>query len=583
MRLQSLEAGGRAMSTAPRPSNGRPIAGSAPTSDDLIDVAGIVLEVAESGEAPPAATLRAFTPQMVEIAMLARQAGRGGINRGLEFVRDRDPAIYSLYRDAFEKAETERIASSAEPGRGPRVYPPSDLGNSERLIARHGEDLRYCEDLGGWLVYDGRRWVKDKTNQVTRHAKAVVRSIGAEAARITGDDKKRIELLKWAIASESRKHVVDAVYLAASDARIVTTPEQFNTDPWLLNCLNGAIDLRTGELRPHDRTDLVTKIAPVAYDPAATCPRWERALLEIFGGDVELIEYVARVAGYACTGDVTVQEFFILHGEGANGKNIFIEVIMHILGDYARQAEPSLLLAKRVDDHPTGTAALDGARFVAASETDGNSRLNEGLVKRLTGDAKITARFMHRDFYEFARTFKIFLATNYRPAIKGKDRGIWRRVRLIPFSVTFVKPEEPACPPAKLPEDPALKAALLAETSGVLNWLIRGCLDWQRGGMRPPAAVLKATEDYRTDMDPVALFVAERCKVDPHAKAKSSDLYAAFKTHSEQAGTRADDILTQTAFGKDLEKKGYTVKHTAKGNFRLGIELKSDQSELFDG
>ena len=538
-----------------------------------IEAAVVILQVARSRRLPADAILKRLSPAFSDLALVARQDGSSGIEYGLQ----RHPDL----REAFDEAGSLRLADVAPPDEQalPGPFAASDLGNSERLVALHGHDLRYCHDLGGWFHWDGRRWTRDRTGQAIRFAKSAIRSMGAEADRLPDPDRKIA--LKWAIESESRRHLDASLYLAQSDPRVVVTPDKFNADPWSLNALNGTVDLRSGILRPHDRADLITKLAPVDYDPAASCPRWEKALSEIFAGDGPMVDYVARAVGYAASGDISVQEFFILHGDGANGKNILIDLILFVLGEYGRQAEPSLLLAKQNDDHPTGVAALDGARFVAASETDSGRKLNEALIKRLTGDEKISARFMHKDFYEFTRTFKVFLATNHRPKIAGKDRGIWRRVRLIPFGVTFVKADEAACPPFKLPENPALKAALLMEASGILAWIVRGFQDWRQGGMRPPRAVLEATENYRADMDSMASFVGQCCRESPFSQTKTSTLYSRYKIYCEQSGLKDDDVLTETAFARDLERRGYKVKHTKVGNLRLGIELRTEQAEFF--
>jgi putative DNA primase/helicase len=538
----------------------------------LPESAAVILSVAETRQMPPKSILDEMSPAMIEIAMQAELDGQSGLQSGLDHVQRNYPHEYPEIAGAI--GDSRATASRKD-------YPCTDLGNAERLVDQFGHLFRYCAELGGFLVNDGKRWIRDRTGQVVRFAKQTIRSIATEAGHIHIDTQNK-EKLKWAIESESKKHIDAAVYLAQSDERIAVTTDQFNRDPFLLNCLNGTVDLRTGGLKPHDRADYITKLTPIPFDPEAKCPRWEQALLEIFVNDVALVSYLKRVLGYCTSGDITVQEFYILYGDGANGKNILLDTILHVLAEYARQAEPTLLLSKRNDTHPTGVASLDGARFVSASETDDGKRLDEAMVKRLTGDEKLSARLMHKDFYEFCRTFKVFLATNHRPVIKGKDRGIWRRVRLIPFLATFVKAEELINPPTILREDPSLKAELIKESPGILLWLVQGFQEWQKVGMCPPPAVLEATKEYRTAMDSLASFLEQQCDIGPDLKVKSSELYARYKTHCEQTGVKPDDVMTQTAFGRDLKKRGYEGKHENSGNYRMGLSLRSDQGDLFD-
>ena len=295
----------------------------------------------------------------------------------------------------------------------------SDLGNAQRFAAMHGNSARFCYPWGKWLAYDGRRWRVDESGEVERLAKSTIKAMYSEA--LTLPDDQRAALTKHALETERRAARIAAMIdLARSELGIAVQPEQLDCDPWLLNVQNGTIDLRSGKLRPHDRADLATKIAPVSYDPEATCERWEMFLHSIFAGKASLIDYVKRLLGYSLTGDVREQILGIFWGSGSNGKSTLLNLFMSdLLGpDYALKAPHELLMVKG-DEHPTERADLYGKRLVAAIETDDGKRLAESLVKELTGGDAIRARRMRENFWEFRPTHKLVLCTNHKPSIRG--------------------------------------------------------------------------------------------------------------------------------------------------------------------
>lgn len=458
-----------------------------------------------------------------------------------------------------------------DPAPAPERPNRTDTGNAIRLVRKYGDQLRYCHKWKAWLKWDGRRWREDTNGQVYQLARKTVQAIGEEASRID-DDAERKATLKWAIDSESRQRLESMILLARTDDGIPVEPGDLNADPWLFNCLNGTVDLRTGTLRPHDKADLITKIAPVKFDPEAECPRWERFESEIFAGDRGLIGYMRRALGYSLTADNRVQEINILWGDGSNGKNVLLDVIRRIMGDYARVADRGLLVAKKFDDHPTGLADLDGARLVTASETEDGRRLAEGLVKSITGDETLKARRMKKDFYEFRRTFKVFMATNHKPEIRGNDNGIWRRIMLIPFLVKFVKPGEEVAPPYRLPIVEGLIDSLVDhEAPGILAALVRGCCEWQEIGMDPPDSIRAATEGYRKEMDVIGEWIAEECFQGDTAMAGSTPLHKSYVAWCVEK--RVKTIHDARTFGSKMEARGFIVKHTKHGNFRTGIGL----------
>ena len=471
-------------------------------------------------------------------------------------------------RETYSGRKAGAAPRDADPGPGGAGADPAklahlfqtDLGNSERLVARHGHDLRYCFDFGKWLCWDGVRWAIDRDGAAMDKAKMTARAMLEEAATL-GDREDSRKLAAWSFRSQARERMAAALFLAQSDVPV--RPEHLDTHPWLLNVQNGTLDLRTGTLRPAARADLMTKAAPVAYDPSATCPEWLAFLDRIFEGNRELIRYVQKAAGYSLTGDDREQAFFVCYGTGRNGKSTLLETLAAVLGDdYGQQAAPELLMQKTHDRHPTELAALRGMRLVTAIETGEGKRLNEPLVKQLTGGDRISARFMHGDFFTFTPTHKLWLATNHKPTIRGTDLGMWRRIKLIPFTVQIPDEEK----------DDGLKARLRAPEArqGILNWMLEGALLWQREGLKPPQAVSDATQAYREEMDVLAAWLADCCVVKKVAEASAADLYRSYVQWREANGERAE---TQTSFGLRLTERGFERVKRRNGIFWLGIGL----------
>ena len=419
-------------------------------------------------------------------------------------------------------------------------YNLTDLGNARRLVHRHGRNLRYCWLWRKWLVWDGKRWVKDDTGEVYRLAKETVSSIYQEAAAAPNDEARK-ELGKHATRSEAGARIKEMVDLARSDVPVM--PDELDASPGLLNTESGTIDLRTGELREHRREDLMTKIAPTKYRPDAAAPTWEAFLERVLPGE-DLRAFVQRAVGYSATGDTSEQCIFINHGGGANGKSTFQEAIAAALGDYAMRAPTEMLLAKRSDGVPNDVARLKGARFVSASETEEGRRLAESRIKDLTGQDTITARFMKAEWFDFAPTHKLWLSTNHKPEIRGTDAAIWRRIRLVPWAVTI--------PPAE--QDKKLPIALRHELAGILAWVVRGCLQWRCEGLQAPDEVHKATGEYRAEMDVLAGFLAECCELDTRHWEYAKDLYECYKRWCDENGERPEP---QRKFGGRLGERGF--------------------------
>jgi putative DNA primase/helicase len=326
--------------------------------------------------------------------------------------------------------------------------------------------------------------------------------------------------------------------------------ENFDSDPWLLNCQNGALDLRNGELRPHDRNDHLTTCLPVAYNPAAKCPRWTRFMDEIFGGDESLVEFMHRALGYALTGDISEQAMFILYGFGANGKSTMLNTVATLLGDLAKHSNVETFTEHKASRIPEDRARLRGARFVTTSETGRGHQLDESFVKDATGGEPITARFLHQNTFEFRPAFKLFMACNHKPGISGTDHGIWRRIRLVPFDQKFDPRQEPD-----------LEFTLKNELAGILAWAVEGCRKWQDKGLGMPDAVKVATESYRSESDLLGTFLNECCKTDPILTTSASDLYNAYREWCDNGGYRP---MNQRNFGLGLKERGFE-NYTSSG------------------
>ncbi|MCA9176015.1 MAG: hypothetical protein KDB14_16125 [Planctomycetales bacterium] len=442
--------------------------------------------------------------------------------------------------------------------------PLNDIGLGQRFDKLTRHDARCCHPWHSWLIWDGRRWQKDASGRATEHAKATARSIYTEAAKAQEADEPGLakELAKFAGQSHSLRSLNAMLSLAQSESGIPVQPTELDADPWLLNVGNGVLDLRRDSfgLRPHRQVDMITQLAPVRYEPDATCPLWERVLLEWMAGDHDLVAFLQRLCGYVLTGRTDTHVLPFCFGTGSNGKGVFTATLLELLGDYAMRAPDELLIQRRGEPHPTERADLHGKRLAVATENEAGCRWNETLIKSLTGGDRVRARRMREDFFEFTPTHKFIVTGNHRPAVRGRDHGIWRRMRLIPFLVTYTEDQI----------DRELPDKLRAEWSGILNWAIRGCLDWQLAGLSEPKAVRTATADYRASEDVLAQFIEDCCTIDPDAHVATGELRAAYEKWCE---TNGEKPLGSRAFSTTL---GDDYRGDKRGGqrVRVGLRLK---------
>ncbi len=486
---------------------------------------------------------------------------------------------YDWLEEGHTLAELEALAAAAPEWTPSTVASPlvaeRDLAHAEALTHLWRDRYRWAPHRGAWLTWTGQVWSPLTEEQAAAQATEALRRHYAEqiAAARTDEDVRRYTRLARETCMSAR--VNGGLYFLKGREGFHTDAEQWDADPWALNAANGVIDLRTGTLRPHDPQDLLTKLAPVDYDPQADGPTWA-AHLAYFLPDPDVRRQVQRDLGLALFGGDLEEFFAIWYGTGSNGKSTTVKVLQNALGDYAARAAPNLLIQRRHESHPTEVADLAGRRVVFSVEIGARARLDEAKVKDLTGGDRIKARYMRQDFFEFPQTWTIFLLVNHRPIITGTDNGIWRRVRLVPWTVSM--PEDN---PARQPQE-IIVERLGAEGPAILRWLVDGFLDWQADRRWMADAVRAATDEYRANQDRLAGFLADCCEVRPRVSTPVGELYDAYAEWCEAAN---EDPLGKTAFSRQMTDRGFSQKRAAKGERRwLDIRLQTapTQEELFD-
>lgn len=433
------------------------------------------------------------------------------------------------------------------------------LRMAERFARQHAGHLVHAHGIG-WHVWDGARWSRDRDGAATRAAVATIKAALRELAQLTGHQRE--ELYADVKRVESAAGIDGILRITAALRPLAVAADHLDADPFLFNTAGGTLDLRTGEVRPHDPADLITKVAGCGLDSAADGPHFGKFLAEILPDD-EVRGFVQRLAGYAMLGAVREHVLPIMIGTGQNGKSTLLDVLSDAFGDYAIAAEPELLV-DRGNAHPTGQADLLGARLAVCAETDEGRRLAAATVKRLTGGDKVRARRMRQDFFEFEPSHTVVLVTNHKPKVAGDDPALWRRIRVVPFDVVVSEP------------DPRLPERLALELPAVLAWAYGGYTAYAERGLDAPAAVTKRTDDYRAESDALGRFLDEHTIASPHAYARARQLFTAWSEWCHGAGETPG---TEVEFAAAMARHGFEKKRSAGGQIYRGIGLTEQDGE----
>ncbi len=529
-----------------------------------------------------ALTIRASVKGLARSVVILNLPGlsaKGDVSDWLQFEGNDAERLCLLAESATTQSEAQ-VAPRETSGEQtePKFWRRTHEGLARELITRCAGNLRwiadFARDLRGdnaWAWWDGKSWVFDAA--AVAHVSAVQRSMSSEYRDYCREIIKNVGGIFDALDTESKaeirfsKEIESAAFKTGWKSEVKAFGEihvsitDFDKNPFLLTCSNGLLDLRSATLTPFDRDRFCSKKIPLSYEPNATAPLWEAFLNRIFAHNENLIRYLQRAIGYSLTGDTSEQCLFLCHGAGANGKSVLLDVILQLLGEFGMDAPMSTFTVKQQQTASNDLAMLRAARYVTASETNEGVRLDEALVKKATGQDKLTARKLYQEFFSYQPQFKLWLAMNHKPSIRGVDNGIWRRIRLIPFSVIIPESEQ----------DKNLKRKLLLELPGILAWAVRGCLEWQRAGMQTPDEVIEATKDYRSEQDVLGAFLEECCILGEHYQVPSRQLYHSYRSWAEEAG---EYVMSQTLFGRRLGDRGFETSRVHGGTKkRKGLTL----------
>ena len=439
-------------------------------------------------------------------------------------------------------------------------YNLTDTGNAKRLVSTHGDDIRYCPEMVGWYIFNGEIWKYDTSGQIYQCAKSTAKQFLLYAINVDDVDARK-RLMSHAIKMESQISLKNMVESAQNEQGIPISINEFDKNRDILCVDNGIIDLKTSQLSNFDKSEYITKQISTKYNPNATCPIFEKFMNDIFADDAETIAFMKRYLGYSLTGNTNEQVFVLLEGSGANGKGTLIDTVMDVMGDYAKVTDPETIVQKKYERSSTNDlAALKGARFVTTSENEANQVLDEGRIKRITGQDKISCRFLYREYFEYIPEYNLALLTNHDIIIKAQDYSIWRRILKVHFSVTFEKDKM----------DMNLRDKLLSEKEGILRWLVDGAKEWYSTGLNVPESVKLATSEYKEELDTVGDFVELFCIKGDEYKVSSGDLYTMYKSWC-----KVSDIYPKATrgFARELSDRNFKSIKSNGIRYKLGIDL----------
>jgi putative DNA primase/helicase len=444
-----------------------------------------------------------------------------------------------------------------------KFYSYDDTGNAHRFTDAYGEVVRYSYIRKNWYYYTDKIWVVDQEGKIKTLVDEALVKMKKEPVFVSEEmaeeeaKKNLIKHIKYSRGSNGKTNM-----LKESQHLLPISPESFDKDKHLLNVQNGYLDLKTGTLHNHDKNKFFTKISSIEYTDKIDCPMWIDFLNQIFNADTELIKYLQRAIGYSLSGSTEEQMMFILYGNGRNGKSVFLDIITEMMGNYTTNIQPQTIMVKQQSSSANSDIArLQGARLVTTTEPNDGMRFDEGLVKQLTGGDKVTARFLYGDEFDFHPEFKLWMATNHKPIIRGTDDGIWRRMAIVPFTVQI--PEKQV--------DKQLKYKLRREMKAILNWAVEGYQEWQKIGLNEPQCIKEQRNEYRTEMDVVELFIDECCHRKEKEKEKAKSLYQVYR---EWARDNGQYLMSSTKFGKEMGNK--FIKIRSNGSYYRGLCLKEE-------
>ena len=437
-------------------------------------------------------------------------------------------------------------------------YHLTDVGNAESFHQLHGSKFLYAKEKKLWLHFNRVRW--EENEEAVKQAMIKTMRYKTEMAlKIFPPNSEQMKkMVQWSLSSESNYKLSQALNIAS--IYVSKSTNEFDTDPMLLACANGVIDLRTGSIRQAMPSDMLQRSTNIIFDPEAQCIRWQQFLLEVFQEDLEMIDFVQRAIGYTLTGLTKEQCLFLLYGVGANGKSTFLEILQKVTGEYGLTARFETFRDRKYEGIPTEIARMAGARFVKSIETKEGAKINEERVKVLTGGDKISARFLYGREFDFYPICKIWIAVNHKPPVTDTTISYWRRMREIDFEVNF-----------EGREDKELPQKLESELCGILAWAVRGCLNYQSQGLEPIEKIKKATEQYRYDSDVLNHFIDQKLVIDRSKEIKASDLYAAYKQWVNDNG---EYLLTSRMFSRRMVEKDFSKDLRGSYVYYRGIELR---------
>ena len=445
----------------------------------------------------------------------------------------------------------------------------TDAGNAKRLSSTHGDNIVYSNEMVNWYIFNGCIWVMDTEQQIYQLAKATAIDLYVAAMNIPDYEKKK-KICGYALGLESQKGLKNMIESAQNEPGIPISINDFDKNKDVVCVKNGTLNLRTGELTGFSREEYITKQISTTYNPDAKCPIFENFLDTTFNHDTELIGFMKRFFGYSMTGHTSEQVFCIFYGHGSNGKGTLTDTIMDVMCEYAKTTEPDTIIKKKYERSSTNDLAdLKGARLVLTSENEMNQELDEGRIKRITGQDRIKCRYLYREFFEYIPEYSLVLLTNHEPVIKAQDYSIWRRVLKVPFNVTIPKEDW----------DLNLRNKLNSESEGILTWLVEGAKEWYEGGLNVPESITKATEEYKEESDIIGEFIGLFCDLGEDKQIVNKDIYLIYTGWCGMSGHRP---FAPTTFGKALGERNFVNSTIGKFRGKKGLDLKVEVKEQLE-